>query len=164
MTFDINSLNKDSGIAITTINDVEYTIQLLPASKGMALGIEISKLIAPSIGAGVDGLSRDEVLHGAPETFTQLASLFVQQLYKVDLSKIVGVLLDGLEANGERVNFDTHFRGNYGTLAQLIKFALKENFESFFTESGLVTHFNSMMKSMVANRAQPQESEESLES
>ena len=160
MSFDIQQIDKQSGIATKEVNCTDYTIQLLPATSGLAMSLEISKLLAPSVGAGLDGFGHDELLHGKATTFSGVAKLLATQLGTVDVSGMVKALLNNLEADGKKVNFDTHFRGNYGDLIQLIEFALKENFESFFTESGLKTRLTEVIQSL---SVQPAELEELLE-
>lgn len=145
MTFDINSINKEAGLASKQINGKEYTIHLLPATAGLKMSLEISKLMAPSVGAGLDGLRHDEILHGSPTTFTDLAMKLVTQMDQVNVVELVGALLGKVEVGGSRINFDTHFRANYGELIQVIEFALRENFESFFTGNGFLTRFQEMM-------------------
>ena len=160
MSYNIDQINKEAGIATTKINDVDYTIALLPATVGLAMSLEISKLIAPSIGSTVDGLRHDEVMHGAPATFSDLAEKLVGQMGKVNVVAMINSLLGKTEVDGKVINFDTHFRGNYGSMFQLVEFALRENFESFFTGSGLQTRFQTIMATMAP---QVPELEESLE-
>jgi|26BtaG_2_1085354.scaffolds.fasta_scaffold05197_5 hypothetical protein len=148
MSFDINDINKQAGISTKEINGVNYTLHLLPATVGLKMSLEISKLLAPSIGASFDGLRHDELLHGAPKTFSDLATLLSTQLDKVDVADLISALLSNVEVDGKKINFDTHFRGNYGSMIQLVEFALRENFESFFTESGFQTRLMSLMESL----------------
>lgn len=160
MSFDIEQINKDAGLSVKTINGKEYTVTLLPATIGLKMSLEISKLLAPSLGASVDGLRHDDILHGAPQTFSDLALKLVNQMDKVNIVGMIGTLLGSVEVNGKRIDFDNHFRANYGELIQVLEFALRENFESFFTGSGLQTRFQEVMENLTP---QPQELEESLE-
>lgn len=154
---DLENINKQAGISSVTIKDDEYTVHLLPTTVGLAMSLEISKLLMPSLGAGIDGFRHDEILHGAPTTFADLGKLLVGQMGDVKIVEMIKALLGNVEVSGKKIDFDTKFRGNYGTLLQLVEFALKENFESFFTESGLQTRFAQLMSNL---SIQPVELEE----
>lgn len=154
---DLEQLNKQAGLATVTINDDSYTVHLLPTTIGLAMSLEIGKLLMPSLGAGIDGFRHDEILHGAPTTFADLGKLLVLQMGEVKIVEMVKALLSKSEINGKQLDFEKHFSGNYGALIQLVEFALRENFESFFTESGLQTRFVQLMSNL---SIQPAELEE----
>ncbi len=157
MSFDIENINRQAGLATVTIKEDEYTVHLLKTTVGLAMSLEIGKLLMPSLGAGIDGFRHDEILHGAPTTFADLGKLLVSQMGEVKIVEMIKALLNNVEIGGKKIDFETHFRKNYGTLMQLVEFALRENFESFFTESGLQTRFVQLMSNLSAPQAELEE-------
>lgn len=153
-----NTVNKYQ--STKTINNTKYTINKLKMTDGLKTSQSILKLIAPTIGGAVDGLRHDEVLHGAPDSFANLALLFTQQMDKVDIIKIIHTLLFQMEVNGKSLDpnaVEDHFIGNYGELVEVVEFALEENFKSFFAQSGIKARFTKVFQTLVANTGQDTE-------
>ena len=104
----------------------EYTIYLLGAFEGLGLAKKLSSIILPSIGAFMSG---DDV------DFMDIADSLVNHIEALDLQGLIDKLLNGVLCDGMEINFDQHFMANYGELTEIIAFALKENFGSFFTSA-----------------------------
>lgn len=100
-----------------TIDGANYTLQLLPTTKG--LESFLSALIV--FGDSFDGGKLDL-------NIGRLAYAFKN----VDLISWIKGLLSTLSANSEAVDFDEHFPGKYDTLIKVITWASEENFRSFF--------------------------------
>ena len=62
---------------IKTINNKQFSLKKLGARDGFTIGLEISKLVLPALGASVDGMRKDEIIHGAPQTFGDAAQKLV---------------------------------------------------------------------------------------
>lgn len=123
-------------------NKKQIKIRLLPAiTQGIPVARRLINLIAPVVGGTLDGLKHDEIIHGAPKTFSELSLVVCQQLEKVDASNLVFTLLDGMEVEGEAIDLDEYFSANYGEMMEVLEFALRENFESFFTGNGMKQRF-----------------------
>ncbi len=129
------SVLQKAGIHEKTIGGKTYKITLLPATSALAVATQLMKLALPSIGAFVDGMKKEEIT--LPEdnmVFTEVATLFVQQLGQVSILDLAGLLLSNVTRDGVDVDVDVEFRGNLGGLVTLLEFSLKENCGDFFTE------------------------------
>ena len=94
--------------------------------------------------------------------FTDLAIALVRQLDELELEETCRVLLAGLTCNGQPVDYETHFAGNYSAYIQVIEYALKENFGSFFTDylkaKGLeIPTLMAMLKPLADNQTESKE-------
>ena len=123
-------------------NNKKISIRLLPAiTQGIPVARRLLNVIAPVVGGTLDGLKHDEIIHGAPKTFSELSLVICQQLEKADASNLVFTLLDGMEVEGQAIDLDEYFSANYGEMMEVLEFALRENFESFFTGNGMKQRF-----------------------
>lgn len=129
-------------------NNKTYQLTVLRAGEGYALALKLLKLILPAIGKGVDGLQHDDVIHGAPSTFSELALTITEQMDKANVLEITQTLLKDVAVDGQSIEFDEYFAANYGELLLLLEWSLKENFGSFFTENGLQTRFMSLVQNL----------------
>lgn len=148
-----------------TINDKVFTFKILGARDGFNMGIQISKLILPAIGASVDGIksqskavdivaeSQDEnkvldVLTKSNNTFADAAMKLVDQMDNVDVLAIVDKMFKDMLVDDKEENWDEYFAGNYGEMLEVLTWLLKENFASFFSQSGILqkaqTWFNNL--------------------
>lgn len=121
-----------------------YKIDLLDADDGLDLWENLMKVVLPSVGTGLDSMQHDPVLDGSPTTFTEAMSHLSNKLDGQTLKKISVVLLTNMEVDGKKVNWSEHFKGNYGSWRKVVKFALQENFSSFF-EDGWVGGIQDLM-------------------
>jgi hypothetical protein len=134
-----DTVKKDSEKNSITIGKDVYKVKILSASEGIATWEYLMKKLLPSVGTGLDSFRHDEVLDGSPTTFAEAFMHLSNRLDGNSLVSISGTLLAGLEVNGKEVDFDEHFKANYGSWAKVIKFALMENFESFFVDGWTTT-------------------------
>lgn len=130
-----------------------YQIELLPAKAGFSMAMKLSKVLIPLLGSGFDAFEED-----SEGGFTRMSLIVVEQMEQVDMAAIVDDLLEGMAVNGQTVNFDDHFRANYGELVEVITFAMKENFSSFFEAKGLTARFSEIKNKMLPAAPQPEES------
>jgi hypothetical protein len=126
------------------IDGVSYKIDLLNAEDGLDLWENLMKVILPSVGTGLDSMQHDPIIDGSPTTFTEAMSHLSNRLDGQTLKRVSISLLTDMEVNGSKVNWSDHFKGNYGTWRKVVKFALKENFSSFF-EDGWVDGVQDLM-------------------
>lgn len=122
------------GYKVKTIDGDVYAIKLMPATQGLSLALNLIKIFLPSLGAWADGEKKEQfILPEDNQMFSEVAMLLVSQMDKVDLSAVVRSLLNGVLYNNEQVDFDKHFSAKYDELIELVEFAMRENFGSFFT-------------------------------
>lgn len=126
---------SDAGVKELRIGDRTYSLSLLPASKGIIVAQQLIKTFLPSLASLADNFQKEDMV--MPEDmsmYTEVSMLLVSQMDKIDILKIIGLLLNDLQSDGVPVNFDVEFRGSYGNLIRLLEFSIKENFGSFFTD------------------------------
>ena len=59
-------------------NKKQIKIRLLPAiTQGIPVARRLINLIAPVVGGTLDGLKHDEIIHGAPKTFSELSLIHI---------------------------------------------------------------------------------------
>lgn len=138
----------------TKIGKDTYQLELLPAKAGFSLSLKLSKVLIPLLGTGFDAMEDED------GGFTRMSLILVEQMDQVDISELVDTLLEGLIVNGDVVDFDVHFRGNYGALTEVIGFSLKENFGSFFEVKGLTARLSEVMKKVLPQGEQAEESKD----
>jgi len=109
------------------INGKTVKIVLLKTLDGIKISKEISKVAVPAITA----------LQQSDGDITQLAVALVNNLDSIDLGAIIIKLFDGATVDEFPINVDDYFAGNYGELVGFLTFALKANFESFFSLDSL---------------------------
>jgi len=149
--------NKEQAKNSTVINGRTYKVVPLMAEEGLIVWENLLALLGPSIGVGIDSFNHNEIIDGSPTTFSE-AILVLQR--KLDGSQLVNYsreLLTGLQCDGEEVDWNKHFSANYGDWTQVILFAMKENFQTFLTESGLGLNLQDLMNKVLP---QPQSSKE----
>lgn len=122
-----------------TINENKYQIELLPARKGLKLAMKLSQVILPTLGSSIDALDNTD-----GTGFTRVALLLVEQMDQFDVVELMDELLDNAVVNGKELDIDSHFIANYGELVEVLEFAVRENFESFFEAKGLKDRFSQM--------------------
>lgn len=127
--------NFTKSVRMTVVNGKSVQLSLLKARDGFQMAMRLQKLILPAIGALVDGNSGIDT-----NAYARAASLLVSNMESDEILMMVEKLLGRMTIDGQVVNFDEYFMANYGELVDILQFALKENFESFFASSG----FNSL--------------------
>jgi hypothetical protein len=133
----------------THIDGVEYQIKLLGGRDGFRTAKDLSKVLLPLLGESVDASRHDDVFHGAPKTFRDMALLLMQQIDSVDVEDVIfNRLFAYLMVDGNQVKLDDAIVGKYHILVDLIMFAVQENFGSLFEGKGLISRFQSVVKKM----------------
>lgn len=127
------------------------SIKLLRTTIGIAVAKKLLNLVAPAVGGAADGMRHDDFVHGAPKSFTHLALTLCDQLDKVQIESIITVLLEDMYIDGNEINYDEYFMANYGELIEILEFALRENFNTFFTGKGIKARFLKTIQGMLIN-------------
>jgi len=140
------------------IKNKEYKIKPLNARDGLRLWEYLLGKLLPSVGTGLDRMSHDELLDGSPTTFAQAMIHLVSNLEKDydTLNNITDTILEGCLVDGKPLNTDEEFSCNYGAWRQLLIFALKVNFSSFFEEGweSALTDITAMVVPMMSKENQ----------
>ena len=119
----------------TIINNKEYAIQILTTSLGIKVKEKIIRAFGPTIGVALDYMEKgNDLLPDEFNMFTDLSIALVSNITQLDVVTTIQLLLADSYCEGQRVDFEEHFAGNYGELYTLVEFALKENFGNFFTD------------------------------
>lgn len=139
-----------------TINDKLFKIKLLSFEDGIDLWENILKKLLPSVGAGLDRLQHDTVMDGSPTTFSDALIYLSRNLDGNTLKSYSTVLLHEATVDGEPLNINKEFTGNYGAWKKLFVFALTENFSSFF-EEGWTDGIADLMAVVTPAMSQPTE-------
>ena len=129
-----NEVMAQQGYKQIMLEEGMYAIKLLPSTQGIGLAFNLIRVFLPSIGAWADGEKKEGLI--LPEDnsmFSEVAMLLVGQMDRIDLSQVIKTLVGTALLNNKPIDFEKHFVGNYGSLIELVEFALKENFGSFFT-------------------------------
>lgn len=135
----------------TLSNGKEVTIKRLPAMKGIKMANKLLKVVLPALGGTLDGVNAsDDVLNGTPRNFTHLAITICQQLDDLNVEEVILTLTEDMYIDGNPVEFDSYFASNYGELVEILEFALKENFSSFFMAKGISHRLISTLQGMMS--------------
>lgn len=128
------------------LNGQKYTIEVLPATAGLAVQQDLIKTFGPAFGVLLDKESIDPEYRYIDEqqTFMEIAHALVSRLDDFNFAEVCVALLYKIKCDGEDINFDEHFAGNYDELIDLVAFSLKENFGGLFMKylkvKGLAIH------------------------
>lgn len=130
-----SDIKSKTRIREAQINGKTYMIQLLTTSLGIRVKEKIIKAFGPMLGVSLDYAQKgDDLLPEELNVFTDLSIALVSNLDKLDVVTTIQLLLAESWCDGQKIDFEEHFAGNYSELYQLVELALKENFGSFFTE------------------------------
>lgn len=145
----------------TTVNGKNIRIKLLPAlTVGIPTARRLLNIIAPAVGGTLDGLRHDDFIHGAPKTFSEMALVVCKQLEEAEVHQIMFTLLEHMEVDNKVVNLDEYFMANYGEMIEILEFALRENFQSFFTGNGMKERFHKVVGMIMSGQTQEESSQE----
>lgn len=145
----------------TTVNGKNIRIKLLPAlTVGIPTARRLLNIIAPAVGGTLDGLRHDDFIHGVPKTFSDMSLVVCQQLENAEVHQIIFTVLEHMEVDNKVVNLDEYFMGNYGEMIEILEFALKENFQSFFTGNGMKERFHKVVGMIMSGQTQEESSQE----
>lgn len=136
------------------VGEKTYVIRVIPAGKGMKIGLRLVKMVAPFLGGTMDELSSESDLFGEVKTFTELANKLVEVLNEDQLDEIIQASLNGavIIEDGKLprdLDFDKDFMANYGELIEVMAFALNENFSSIFKGKGIRHRFMAMVTNLI---------------
>lgn len=167
--FDLNDLAKQHGIKTQDeiqelnekyykhieINDNLYKVKMIGGRKGVGIALKLKSIALPLIGQGLDGLKQEHKYFEAPQTFTQMAMILCQQMEHNEIESLIldSILYEVSIKNNqtgkfEIIDWDEFLIANYGALIPLLAFALKENFQSFFTGNGMMKGILSKLQSL----------------
>lgn len=146
--------------ASVKIDGVKYELRLLNTSAAFNTFESITKLLLPATGAAIDGAS-DKFQFDGDQTCATAAMLLVKQLGDVDTLELIKTLLEGAEVEGEDLDFEEHFKGRFDLLIDLLTFAVKENYGSLFTTTGLRDKFKTFVSDLIPQTQEQPQSEES---
>ena len=117
----------------------EITVTQLDGNRGGTLGIRLAQLVGPSIVNLVGAMEGNDM-----KKVVEAAQTLIGKVTPEEFERIKGEVLRGAQAkfNGEFVDVNANFigeafAGHPGSLYKLIGFALKVNFQSFFSDLGM---------------------------
>lgn len=145
------------------IGEDTYSVRMIGGRKGIAVSLKLKGIALPLIGRQVDGAMSEETLE-VPTTFTDMANILTEQMYKTDMDSLIFEdLLYKVKVNNEEItDWDEYLTCNYSCIVPLIAFAIKENFESFFTGSGMMNGILAKFKGILQSNQEdiPQKTNE----
>ncbi len=124
------------------IGDVEYKITTFPAFKGLTYLQKLLKIVGPAIGeifsnAAASGSEAFELDIEDEALSTAIRELTVN-LDKENVAQLVqDMITSSVLKGGQPIQFNQEFSGNYGAMVKIMGAIIKENYSSFFGESGL---------------------------
>lgn len=145
------------------LDGVTYQVKLLGGRKGIPVALRLKKIALPLIGRALDGLKDEDDFIETPKTFTDMAVLLNHSLEESHIESLIfdDILFDvKVKVDGEfkDIDWDEYLIGNYSCLIPLLAFAIKENFSSFFTGSGMTKNILSKIGSLlVSSQDKPQD-------
>jgi hypothetical protein len=117
-----------------TINSEDFLLSTIPATKGIKLLKQLTKLIGPSFTELLKG--GDDVTPNANPMGLAMEKLF-DNLDTVDVESLIKELVALSATKGSMsINFDMEFAGDYGKLLMLVKEIVEFNYGSVFTLLG----------------------------
>lgn len=111
----------------------------LNARQVMLEGFKMLKVLLPSLGTGIDQLTNKDDMFDMPNTFGAMFQLLNENLTEDQFACLVDKLLGSLVCNSEAVDdWVAHFDTYPQDLIEVISWAGRENFYSFFMESSML--------------------------
>lgn len=167
MSFDLKDLAAQHGIKTqeevalldekfhkhVDINGQLFRVKMVGGRKGVSIALKLKSIALPLIGQGFDGIKNENAYLEAPQTFTQMAVLLNDMMERQDVENLLldQVLHDVRIKEGDdwvKIDWDEFLIANYSVLIPLLTFALKENFQSFFTGSGMMKGILSKLQNL----------------
>jgi hypothetical protein len=127
------------------IGEHTYRLTLLGAKAGIAMSVRLLRMMGPTLASFVEGTWQAKgdgaasLVVGAAEAVREIAArLTAEQCAHemAELAKLTVVVLDAEHEPRLSDVFDDHFSGHYDHLLGWLRFALEENFQSFFGGAG----------------------------
>lgn len=139
---EIDALNSKSTKHIQ-IGDELFRVKLIGGRRGVQIALKLKQIALPLLGRAFDGLKDEDDFIETPKTFTDMAVLLNHSLDDSNIDSLIfeDILFDVQIKHGDsyiQINWDEYLMANYSCLIPLLAFAIKENFGSFFTGSGMM--------------------------
>jgi len=124
-----------------TIGDVEYRVTTFPAFKGLTYLQKLLKIVGPAVGEVFAKAATSEDGAASFDIEDEALSLAIRELTtnldRDNVAQLVqDMIKDAVTKGGQVPNFNQEFSANYGALVKLLGVIVKENYSSFFGESG----------------------------
>lgn len=114
-----------------TISGEEFLISTLPATKGIKVLKQLTKLVGPAF---------SELMKGGQNEDFNPVSVALEKLFdnldSVDVENLVKELVGSASKGSVAINFDMEFSGDYAKLFMLVKEIVEFNYGSVFTLFG----------------------------
>lgn len=139
-----NTIKPEDFFTQETIGGKRYTIQKLNGWDAWDGWTLILSTIAPIFGEVLDSRNVDEeMMFEKQHTFKEVLTILTHNIRKPEMRVLINQMLQGATVDGLPLDVDKEFgNGNVHNMQQVIIYAMKENFEGFFTESDI---FQSVM-------------------
>lgn len=113
------------------INGEDFIINTLPATKGLKVLKQLTKLIGPAF---------SELIKGGEGSDVNPVSVAMEKLFdnldSVDIEVLVKELVSSASKGSIAINFDMEFAGDYAKLFSLVREIVEFNFGNVFTLFG----------------------------
>jgi len=114
-------------------NGSTYTMNTIPASKGLGVMKSVLKLTGSSIKGYLSAESDEEAVGNLIEGL-------VDNIDNADVEKLIVNLVSTVVKDNMAINFDEEFGANYGDLFVIVKEVFTHNFGSVFSLVGSVSN------------------------
>ena len=138
------SIKPEDFFTQETIGGKRYTIQKLNGWDAWDGWTLILNMIGPIFGEVIDSRNVDEeMMFEKQNTFREVLTIVTSKLREPEMRQLVNQMLKGATVDGQPLDINEHFSGgNVHRMQEVVVYALKENFQGFFTESDI---FQSVM-------------------
>lgn len=109
------------------IDGEDFQLTTFPASRGLRILKDLTKLIGPSFA---------EWAKGGEDGMALAVNKLVENLDSVNVENLVKELVSGASKGSMSINFDMEFAGNYNKLFTLVREVIQLNYGSVFTILG----------------------------
>lgn len=140
---------------IKTSSGITYSLQALPATRGLAAFTSLMRIVGEPAGHAAAGLSQSSGdVDIGESSLGQAVGALTSRLSEPGTIELVKELLADLQKHEpnstmSRVNFDMEFAQNYGVLVELIAFAVELNFSSFLGASAVATRWGARIQGLI---------------
>ena len=114
---------------VVELNGNEYIIDALPATKGIVVLKQLTKLLGPSVSHLFNPVEGENSMNKA-------VSALMESVDSVNLESLLKDLMASVTKNNVSINFDREFRGQYDLLFMLSKEVIELNYGSLFQIAG----------------------------
>lgn len=130
----VSDVKLGLGVREKLINNKKFSLTLLPADEGLAVAFKLFAMLGPSVASIADSSRTEEYkLPEEDDLYTQAVLHLVSRMSDVpDVIKVIKTVTRELKVNGNLIEFNDYFKGNYGELISALKFCLEENFKDAF--------------------------------